>query len=151
MGTEFKNSASDIPLLESSSSTGTASTIQTLGNIIVSIVGTGILGLPFAFRVAGWFAGSLGIVIAGISTYYCMLLLVSYCVIFLFLAISHLVLVACMKFCSNDMSIQAFWSFDLYDSPLIYGFLFTFYFPFCFYIVYLFGVWDGMAYYTCSP
>uniref|UniRef100_A0A2C9VD66 Amino acid transporter transmembrane domain-containing protein n=1 Tax=Manihot esculenta TaxID=3983 RepID=A0A2C9VD66_MANES len=76
MGTEFKNSASDIPLLESSSSTGTASTIQTLGNIIVSIVGTGILGLPFAFRVAGWFAGSLGIVIAGISTYYCMLLLV---------------------------------------------------------------------------
>ncbi|KAL5739811.1 hypothetical protein ACOSQ2_028991 [Xanthoceras sorbifolium] len=67
-----------VPLLQSSSSegTGTASAAQTLGNIIVSIVGTGILGLPFAFRVAGWFAGSLGVIIAGISTYYCMLLLV---------------------------------------------------------------------------
>ncbi|KAI9153169.1 hypothetical protein LWI28_007086 [Acer negundo] len=65
-----------VPLLQSSSSSGTASTTQTLGNIIVSIVGTGVLGLPFAFRVAGWFAGSLGVTIAGISTCYCMLLLV---------------------------------------------------------------------------
>ncbi|KAF2289573.1 hypothetical protein GH714_037225 [Hevea brasiliensis] len=78
MGTEFKSSASAVPLLESSSlsSTGTASAIQTLGNIIVSIVGTGILGLPFAFRIAGWFAGLLGVILAGIATYYCMLLLV---------------------------------------------------------------------------
>lgn len=55
-----------------------ASSAQTLGNIIVSIVGTGILGLPYAFRIAGWLAGSLGVILAGISTYYCMLLLVSY-------------------------------------------------------------------------
>lgn len=69
----------EIPLLPKSSGrvTGTASAAQTLGNIIVSIVGTGVLGLPFAFRVAGWFAGSLGVIIAGLSTYYCMLLLVS--------------------------------------------------------------------------
>ncbi|RWR78331.1 Amino acid transporter [Cinnamomum micranthum f. kanehirae] len=53
-----------------------ASSAQTLGNIIVSIVGTGILGLPYAFRIAGWLAGSLGVILAGISTYYCMLLLV---------------------------------------------------------------------------
>nr|DAD46545.1 TPA_asm: hypothetical protein HUJ06_016482 [Nelumbo nucifera] len=48
------------PLLEPSSPTGTSS-VQTLGNIIVSIVGTGVLGLPFAFKVAGWLAGSLGV------------------------------------------------------------------------------------------
>ncbi|KAJ7971370.1 putative Amino acid transporter [Quillaja saponaria] len=64
-----------IPLLESLPS-GTTSKAQTLGNIIVSIVGTGVLGLPFAFRVAGWFAGALGVIITGISTYYCMLLLI---------------------------------------------------------------------------
>ncbi|CAK7342165.1 unnamed protein product [Dovyalis caffra] len=73
MGDKVKNAS--IPLLESSS-TGTASKFQTLGNIIVSVVGTGILGLPFAFRIAGWLAGSLGVIIAGIATFYCMLLLV---------------------------------------------------------------------------
>uniref|UniRef100_A0A2P2JEH3 Amino acid transporter transmembrane domain-containing protein n=1 Tax=Rhizophora mucronata TaxID=61149 RepID=A0A2P2JEH3_RHIMU len=75
----FKN-PTESPLLEpsQSSSTGreTASSIQTLGNIIVSIVGTGILGLPFAFKIAGWLAGLLGVVISGATTYYCMLLLV---------------------------------------------------------------------------
>ncbi|KAL5545636.1 hypothetical protein UlMin_005323 [Ulmus minor] len=65
-----------IPLLEPERTSGTASTVQTIANILVSIVGTGVLGLPFAFRIAGWLAGSLGVVIAGISTYYCMLLLV---------------------------------------------------------------------------
>ncbi|KAL5984727.1 hypothetical protein ACLOJK_041349 [Asimina triloba] len=55
---------------------GTASSTQTFGNIIVSIVGTGVLGLPFAFRVAGWLVGSLAVIFAGISTFYCMLLLV---------------------------------------------------------------------------
>ncbi|KAG0488644.1 hypothetical protein HPP92_007455 [Vanilla planifolia] len=49
---------------------------QTLGNIVVSIVGTGVLGLPYAFRMAGWLAGSLGVFAAGVSTYLCMLLLV---------------------------------------------------------------------------
>ncbi|KAK4281763.1 hypothetical protein QN277_013218 [Acacia crassicarpa] len=63
------------PLLESPPS-GTASRLQTLGNIIVSIVGTGVLGLPFAFRIAGWLAGSLGVAIVGLASYYCMLLLV---------------------------------------------------------------------------
>ena len=69
-----------IPLINPSpsiASEGTASKLQTIGNIIVSIVGTGVLGLPFAFRVAGWLAGSLGVIIAGLATFYCMLLLVS--------------------------------------------------------------------------
>ncbi|XP_038971952.1 amino acid transporter ANT1-like isoform X1 [Phoenix dactylifera] len=55
---------------------GGATWAQTLGNIVVSIVGTGVLGLPFAFRVAGWLAGSLGVAAAGLGNYYCMLLLV---------------------------------------------------------------------------
>ncbi|GLT96293.1 hypothetical protein SLE2022_139280 [Rubroshorea leprosula] len=68
-----------LPLIKSSSSSsarGTASVAQTFGNIIVSIVGTGVLGLPFASRVAGWLAGSIGLLVAGFFTYYCMLLLV---------------------------------------------------------------------------
>lgn len=66
-----------ISLLESSrSSTGTASSAQTLANIIVSIFGTGVLGLPFAFKNAGVVAATVGILIAGIATYYCMLILV---------------------------------------------------------------------------
>ncbi|XP_024027011.1 amino acid transporter ANT1 isoform X2 [Morus notabilis] len=65
-----------IPLLDSGAALGTTSTVQTLANIVVSIVGTGVLGLPFALRIAGWLAGSLGIIVAGLATYYCMLLLV---------------------------------------------------------------------------
>lgn len=80
---------SSSPLLEpspsSSSATGSASSIQTLGNIIVSIVGTGVLGLPFAFKIAGWLAGAAGVIIAGVSTYYCMLILVSDTLLFFFL------------------------------------------------------------------
>ncbi|KAJ4869860.1 Amino acid transporter ANT1 [Raphanus sativus] len=73
--------ASSLPLIKSPRSGETGggdrtSAIQTLGNIIVSIVGTGVLGLPYAFRIAGWFAGSLGVVIVGFATYYCMLLLI---------------------------------------------------------------------------
>ncbi|XP_043713734.1 amino acid transporter ANT1-like [Telopea speciosissima] len=67
--------ATEVPLLQNSTA-GTSSWAQTFGNIIVAIVGTGVLGLPYAFRVAGWLAGAIGVTIAGISTYYCMLLLV---------------------------------------------------------------------------
>ncbi|KAK4272637.1 hypothetical protein QN277_021161 [Acacia crassicarpa] len=63
------------PLLESMLQR-TGSKLLTLGNIIVSLVGTGVLGLPFAFRIAGWLAGSLGVTIVGLTTYYCMLLVV---------------------------------------------------------------------------
>ena len=70
------SSSCSVPLLESSSK-GTASIAQTLGNIIVSVIGTGVLGLPFAFRIAGWLAGLFGVIIVGLCSYYCMLLLVS--------------------------------------------------------------------------
>lgn len=62
---------------ESEGENGGATWAQTLGNIVVSIVGTGVLGLPYAFRVAGWAAGSMGVAVAGVATIYCMLLLVS--------------------------------------------------------------------------
>ncbi|CAD6207301.1 unnamed protein product [Miscanthus lutarioriparius] len=52
-----------------------ATPAQTIGNIVVSIVGTGVLGLPYAFRTAGWLAGALGVAGAGAATFYCMLLL----------------------------------------------------------------------------
>uniref|UniRef100_A0A453M8U6 Amino acid transporter transmembrane domain-containing protein n=1 Tax=Aegilops tauschii subsp. strangulata TaxID=200361 RepID=A0A453M8U6_AEGTS len=60
-----------VPLLEGRGATPA----QTLGNIVVSIVGTGVLGLPYAFRTAGWLAGTLGVAGAGAATFYCMLLL----------------------------------------------------------------------------
>ncbi|KAG8061503.1 hypothetical protein GUJ93_ZPchr0003g16893 [Zizania palustris] len=68
MGAEAK-----APLLEGRRSGATPA--QTLGNIVVSIVGTGVLGLPYAFRTAGWLAGALGVAGAGAATFYCMLLL----------------------------------------------------------------------------
>ncbi|KAL6594961.1 hypothetical protein ACP70R_048064 [Stipagrostis hirtigluma subsp. patula] len=55
---------------------GGATSAQTLGNVVVSIVGTGVLGLPYAFRAAGWVAGAIGVAAAGSATLYCMLLLV---------------------------------------------------------------------------
>ncbi|XP_042493581.1 amino acid transporter ANT1-like [Macadamia integrifolia] len=67
--------AGEVPLLGNSAA-GTSSWAQTFGNIIVAIIGTGALGLPYAFKVAGCLAGALGVTIAGISTYYCMLLVV---------------------------------------------------------------------------
>ncbi|KAK8949874.1 hypothetical protein KSP40_PGU016819 [Platanthera guangdongensis] len=57
-------------------SSGEATLAQTLGNIVVSIVGTGVLGLPYAFRKTGWLAGSLSVAAAGGSIYLCMLLLI---------------------------------------------------------------------------
>ncbi|CAN6314706.1 unnamed protein product [Urochloa humidicola] len=60
------------PLLEGR---GGATPAQTIGNIVVSIVGTGVLGLPYAFRNAGWLAGALAVAGAGAATFYCMLLL----------------------------------------------------------------------------
>ncbi|KAG2686807.1 hypothetical protein I3760_09G024600 [Carya illinoinensis] len=73
---EQQRKRASVPLLESTSSIGTASMAQTVGNIIVSVVGTGVLGLPFAFRTAGWLAGSIVVLVVGLSSYYCMFLLI---------------------------------------------------------------------------
>ncbi|MCO5561538.1 hypothetical protein L7F22_015158 [Adiantum nelumboides] len=56
---------------------GNASAARTFGNIIVSIVGTGVLGLPYTFQVSGWASGTLAVVVSAALTYYCMCLLVN--------------------------------------------------------------------------
>lgn len=57
---------------------GGASVLRTAGNIFISIVGAGVLGLPYTFRVAGWAVAASCVVGAALLTYYCMLLLVSF-------------------------------------------------------------------------
>lgn len=65
-----------LPLLHKHGMQGTNSRPQAFGNIIVSIIGTGVLGLPYAFRVSGWAASAGAIFCAAVLTYYCMMLLV---------------------------------------------------------------------------
>ena len=55
-----------------------ASARQTFGNVIISILGAGVLGLPFTFMKCGWAFGCLSIIGAGALSYYCMLMLVSW-------------------------------------------------------------------------
>lgn len=64
-------------LPEATRTSGKATSAHTLVNIIVSLLGTGALSLPYAFRVAGWLACSIGLLLTGLASYYCMLLLVS--------------------------------------------------------------------------
>ncbi|GLJ23089.1 hypothetical protein SUGI_0435880 [Cryptomeria japonica] len=64
-----------LPLLGHSRE-GSASIAQAFGNIIVSIVGTGVLGLPYAFKISGWAASASAILLSALLTYYCMMLLV---------------------------------------------------------------------------
>ncbi|KAI5059465.1 hypothetical protein GOP47_0025784 [Adiantum capillus-veneris] len=74
MGSEAVDDST--PLLRRST-LGNASAKRTFGNIIVSIVGTGVLGLPYTFRVSGWASGTLAVVVSAILSYYCMILLVN--------------------------------------------------------------------------
>lgn len=57
--------------------TGQASIARTVGNIFISIVGAGVLGLPYTFRRSGWVVATVSVVSAACLTYHCMLLLVS--------------------------------------------------------------------------
>lgn len=49
---------------------------RTLGNMIVSIVGAGVLGLPYAFRRSGWAFSILALAAMAVVSFYGMLLLV---------------------------------------------------------------------------
>ncbi|XP_002964049.2 amino acid transporter ANT1 [Selaginella moellendorffii] len=53
-----------------------ASVRKTFANIIISILGSGVLGLPFTYRVSGWAVAATSITLAGGLSYYCMILLV---------------------------------------------------------------------------
>lgn len=67
----------DSPLLPNHAQSGPLSSVpKSFGNILIAIVGAGVLGLPYTFMKTGWLAGLIMLgIIAGI-TYYCMMLLV---------------------------------------------------------------------------
>ncbi|BBN18878.1 solute carrier family 36 (proton-coupled amino acid transporter) [Marchantia polymorpha subsp. ruderalis] len=56
--------------------TGRASTFKTYFNIIISIVGAGVLGLPYTFRTSGWAVSAACVTGSAILSYYCMMHLV---------------------------------------------------------------------------
>lgn len=53
-----------------------SSNTKTLGNIVISIVGSGVLGLPYSFMKSGWLCGFISLIIVALITYYGMMLLV---------------------------------------------------------------------------
>lgn len=55
---------------------GTASSAQVAVNIMISFVGAGLLGIPDAFRQAGWGLGSIALCTVSALNVYCMLMLV---------------------------------------------------------------------------
>ena len=67
----------ETPLLMLHGGSGQASVARAAGNIFISIVGAGVLGLPYVFRMSGWAVAAGSVTGAACLTYYCMLLLVS--------------------------------------------------------------------------
>ena len=55
---------------------GTASPKQVAANIVISFVGAGMLGMPYAFSQAGWLLGPLALAAVSAANVYAMLLLV---------------------------------------------------------------------------
>ena len=53
-----------------------SSTWKSFGNILIAVVGAGVLGLPYTFKTTGWVAGIIMLGIVAALTYYCMMLLV---------------------------------------------------------------------------
>lgn len=59
-----------------SSIVGLSSPGKTFCNLVISIVGAGVLGLPYAFKASGWLEASLIMCALSLTMYYCMMLLV---------------------------------------------------------------------------
>ncbi|GLJ40127.1 hypothetical protein SUGI_0822050 [Cryptomeria japonica] len=69
------SSAALLPKSSQSENAALSSVWKSFGNILIAIVGAGVLGLPYTFMKTGWLAGILILgTVAGL-TYYCMLLL----------------------------------------------------------------------------
>lgn len=49
---------------------------KTFFNIVITIVGSGVLGLPYTFMRSGWLLASVTVVLSALLSYHCMLLLV---------------------------------------------------------------------------
>jgi proton-coupled amino acid transporter len=53
-----------------------SSSIKTFFNIVITVVGAGVLGLPYAFKQSGWLQGLLILAATSGAMYYCMMLMV---------------------------------------------------------------------------
>eukprot|EP00897_Mesotaenium_endlicherianum_P005860 jgi/Mesen1/5301/ME000264S04328 len=49
---------------------------KTFFNIVISIIGAGVLGLPYTFLRSGWLFGSLAVACSAVLSFHCMMLLV---------------------------------------------------------------------------
>jgi amino acid permease len=56
---------------------GKASTLKTYGNIFISIVGAGVLGLPYTYKTSGYAVAVTCVICSAFLSYYCMMKLVS--------------------------------------------------------------------------
>ncbi|KAK2427205.1 Transmembrane amino acid transporter family protein [Trifolium repens] len=65
----------DTPLL--TNSPPLSSQFKTCANIFISIVGAGVLGLPYTFKTTGYATGLIMLFVVAFLTYHCMLLLVN--------------------------------------------------------------------------
>lgn len=65
----------DTPLLLNTSPP-LSSNFKTFANIFISIVGAGVLGLPYCFKRTGWILGLIMLFSVAFLTYHCMMLLV---------------------------------------------------------------------------
>ncbi|XP_006855715.2 amino acid transporter ANTL2, partial [Amborella trichopoda] len=70
----LKTPQEDSPLLPKSQPL--SSNFKTFANILIAIVGAGVLGLPYTFSKTGWVSGILMLSIVAFLTHYCMMLLV---------------------------------------------------------------------------
>uniref|UniRef100_A0A3Q7F891 Amino acid transporter transmembrane domain-containing protein n=1 Tax=Solanum lycopersicum TaxID=4081 RepID=A0A3Q7F891_SOLLC len=64
----------DVPFLGQNQQLSSPS--KTSANIFMSLVGAGVLGLPYTFKKTGWLMGPLLIISIATLSYYCMMLLV---------------------------------------------------------------------------
>ncbi|KAM3362861.1 amino acid transporter AVT3B-like [Capsicum galapagoense] len=72
----LKNPGEDDPFLGQKQQQQLSSPLKTFANMFMSLVGAGVLGLPYTFKKTGWVMGSLLIISVGTLDYYCMMLLV---------------------------------------------------------------------------
>ncbi|KAK7379689.1 hypothetical protein VNO78_34378 [Psophocarpus tetragonolobus] len=67
----------DTPLLSNTPAQyNLSSKFKTFANIFISIVGSGVLGLPYSFKKTGWVTGLFMLFLVAFLTYHCMMLLV---------------------------------------------------------------------------
>lgn len=54
-----------------------ASTLRTYGNIFISVVGSGVLGLPYTYKTSGYAVAITCVICSAVLSWHCMMKLVS--------------------------------------------------------------------------